>query len=126
MWLLPQKRTLAPRTIFHSRRFSMFDRLVLAFYLADSIENWGVFLSYDWKSKSNVYDVFAILFRGVTRWLLWFVNTVPFHAHNCSFIVFGTKIVFTLIIDWSWNKWTELFDLERDKIHNDGWRSGWY
>ncbi len=32
MWLLPQKRVLAPKTIFHRRRFSMFDRLVSAFY----------------------------------------------------------------------------------------------
>ncbi len=30
------------------------------------------------------------------------------------------KIVFTLVIGLSWNKWTELFDLERDKIHTDG------
>ncbi len=38
----------------------MFDRLVLAFYVADSIENWGVFLSYDRESKSNACDFFAV------------------------------------------------------------------
>ncbi len=31
----------------------MFDRLVLAFYLVDSVENWGVFFSYDQESKLN-------------------------------------------------------------------------
>ncbi len=66
MWLLPQERVLAPRMLLHSRRFSMFDCLVLAFYAADSIENWGVFLSYDWESKSNMCDFFAILFCDVT------------------------------------------------------------
>ncbi len=49
---------------------------------------------------------FCNFFCGVISWL-WFVNMVPFHIR-------------------SWNKWTELFNLDRDKIHNDGWRSGWY
>ncbi len=60
MWLLPQKRSLALRTLFHSRRFLMFDRLVLAFYLADSTENCGEFLSYNQELKSKVCDFFAI------------------------------------------------------------------
>ncbi len=38
----------------------MFDRFVLAFYSADYIENWGVFLSFDQESKSNASDFFAI------------------------------------------------------------------
>ncbi len=45
-------------------------------------------------------------FCGVLSWL-WFVNMVPFHIR-------------------SWNKWTELFNLGRDKMQKDGWRSGWY
>ncbi len=81
MWLLPQKRVLAPRTLFHSRRFLMFDCLILAFYSADSIENWGVFLSYNRESKSNF---FCNLFSNVARWLLWFLNSVPFHVRNCT------------------------------------------
>ncbi len=39
------------KMIFHRTRFSMSDRLVFAFYWADSIENCGVFFSYDRESK---------------------------------------------------------------------------
>ncbi len=38
----------------------MFHCLVLTFYSVDSIENWGVFLSYNQESKSNACDFFAI------------------------------------------------------------------
>ncbi len=38
----------------------MFDHLVPAFYSADSIENWGVFLLYDRELKLNACDFFAI------------------------------------------------------------------
>ncbi len=44
----------------------MFDSLILAFYAPDSIENWEVFLSYDWESKCNSGDFFAILFCDIT------------------------------------------------------------
>ncbi len=40
----------------------MFDRLVLAFYSVDPIENWGVFLSYDWELKSNMCVFFFLQF----------------------------------------------------------------
>ncbi len=45
----------------------MFDRLLLTFYSADSIENWGVCLLYDGEAKANTYDLFAVLFYGITR-----------------------------------------------------------
>ncbi len=60
LWLLAKKRVLAPKTIFHRWRFSMFDRLVLAFYWSDSIENCGVFFAYNWESKINACDFFVI------------------------------------------------------------------
>ncbi len=90
----------------HRTRFSMFDRLVFTFYWADSIENCGVFFSYDWDLKLNACNFFCNFFCGVISWS-WFVNMVLFHI-------------------WSWNKWTELFNLDGDKIHDNGWRSGGY
>ncbi len=39
----------------------MFDWLVFAFYWADSIENCGVFFSYDQELKLNACDFFVIL-----------------------------------------------------------------
>ncbi len=38
----------------------MFDHLILTFYSEDTIENGGVFLSYNQESKSNACDSFAI------------------------------------------------------------------
>ncbi len=49
---------------------------------------------------------FCNFFCGVISWL-WFINMVLFHVQ-------------------SWNKWTELFNLDGDKIHTTGWKSGWY
>ncbi len=60
--LLPQKGVLVPKTIFHGWRFSVFDRLVFAFYWVDSIENCGVFFSYAKESKLNACDFFVIFY----------------------------------------------------------------
>ncbi len=81
MWLLPQKRALAPKTIFHWRRFSICDRLDFTFYWPDSIENCGVFFSYDRESKLNSRNFFCNFFCGVISWL-WFVTMVPFHVNQ--------------------------------------------
>ncbi len=71
---------------------------------------------FHWKFWSNFFIwprikieclwFFCNFFCNVISWL-WFVNTVPFHIQ-------------------SWNTWTELFNLDWDKIHNNIWRSGWY
>ncbi len=62
MWLLPQKHVLAPKTIFHRRRLSMFDCVGFVFYWANSTENCGVFFSYNWESKLKSCDFFVIFF----------------------------------------------------------------
>ncbi len=107
MWLLPQKRVLAPKTIFHRKRFSMFDRLVFTFYHADWFhwKLWSICFIRP-RIKIECLRFFCNFFCGVISWL-WFINMVPFHVR-------------------SWNKWTELFNLDRDKIHNNGWWRNWY
>ncbi len=43
--------------LFYSRRFSMLDRLILAFYSADSIENWGLLFKAFLDTKRIFYCV---------------------------------------------------------------------
>ncbi len=62
----------------------MFDFLILTFYWVNSIENWGVFLSYNRESKSNAGDC-------LLQFVLWryqVIITIRKHSavstHNCT------------------------------------------
>ncbi len=51
---------LGARNDISQEKFSMLDRLVSAFYCADSTENCGIFFSYDRELKLNNCDFFVI------------------------------------------------------------------